>query len=220
MRKNNPEIIVDGRENFQIKKILAKMGCKVIEKTITPADYVLSTECAVERKQINDFFNSIYDGRLFEQVERLVTAYKKPIVLVEGKIDLEDVSNLSVFWGALAKIIANYNISIIFTSDLNDTAMFLYKLGKKIQEEKRKQLIAKHRPKIYTLSQRQLLTIQNLPNIGPTRAEKLLRKFGSVKKIVNATDKEFLAIEGIGKKTVQEIRKLLDTKYPGLEEMF
>jgi ERCC4-type nuclease len=220
MSKKETEIIVDCRENSKIKKSLSRLGCKVIEKTITPADYVLSSECAVERKRTHDFLNSIYDGRLFEQVERLATVYKKSIMLVEGKIDLENVPNPSVFWGALAKIIANHNISIIFTSDLNDTAMFLSKLSQKIQEEKRKQLIAKHKPKIYTISQRQLLTIQNLPNIGPTRAEKLLKKFGSVKKIVNATDKEFLAIEGIGKKTVQEIRKLLDTKYPGLEDIF
>ena len=99
-----PEIIVDFREAFSIKLKLSELGSRVVEKSITPADYVLSENCAVERKTLKDFLRSIYDGRLFEQVERLAKAYEKPILIVEGYTlqGLEDVENPKIFWGALA----------------------------------------------------------------------------------------------------------------------
>jgi len=218
MSKIEPIIIVDVRESFKVKKVLSELGCKLIEELITPADYVLSEDFAIERKRVYDFLKSIYDGRLFEQAERMAQAYEKPILIVEGELyKIDEVYNEKIFWGALAKVMAEYYISVIFTSNFNHTAIFLYSLAKKIQEKKQKRIVAKHKPRIYTLSHRQLIIVQSLPNIGPKRAESLLKKFGSVRKLLLASDKELLSIEGLGKKTVQEIRKLLDTKYPGLE---
>ena len=210
---------MDSRESRKVKKALYGLGCDVVEQRISPADYVLSERCAVERKQIQDFLQSVYDGRLFEQMNRLAKAYPKSVLVVEGPLrSLNYLGNPAVFWGALATVTAEHEISFMFTRHAQDTAMFLCSLARKVQKEKRKQLVVKHKPKFQTLSQRQLLTVQNLPNIGPTRAEKLLLKFGSVRRILLAPDRDIMAVDGLGKKTVQEIRKLLDTKYPGLEE--
>lgn len=219
MKKTNPKIVVDTRESRKLKKALVELGCELVEESITSGDYVLSESCAVERKTIRDFMQSIYDGRLFEQVERLAKVYQKSVLIVEGELQtLKYLSNPAVFWGALATVTANHEISVTFTRNLKDTAMFLRSLARQLQEEKGNQVITKHNPKFHTLSQRQLLTVQNLPNIGPTRAEKLLTKFGSLRKIFLASDNEIMSINGLGKKTVQEIRKLLDTEYLGQEQ--
>jgi Fanconi anemia group M protein len=214
-----PRIIADTRESSWVVKNLTKLGTEVVEETISPADYVISEKCAVERKEFKDFLNSVYDGRLFEQVSRLTKTYENPYLVVEGPIArwLNEVSNPLVFWGALAKVAAEWSVSVVFTLNERHTAMFLHSLAKMLQEEQKKpQITVKHKPKIYTLKQRQLLTVQCLPHIGPLKAEKLLKQFGSLRRIFTASDKELLSVEGFGKKTVRKIKELLDTKYPGL----
>jgi DNA excision repair protein ERCC-4 len=218
MHEKKPKVIADARESNSIKKALMELGCEVAEKQITPADYVLSEECAVERKGLSDFLKSVYDGRLFDQAERLAEAYEKAVLIVEGDLNtLEEISNPAVFFGSLAKVMAEHNISVVFTLNFEHTALFLCSLAKKVQEERQERLAAKHKPRTYTLSQRQLLAVESLPYVGPKRAEKMLTKLGSVRRVFQASDEELLSVEGFGKKTVQEIRNLLDTKYPGLE---
>jgi len=216
-----PEIIVDFREAFSIKLKLSELGSRVVEKSITPADYVLSENCAVERKTLKDFLRSIYDGRLFEQVERLAKAYEKPILIVEGYMlqGLEDVENPKIFWGALARVLAEWGVSVIFTPDERGTALFLYSLAEKLQKESERRVLAKRKPRVYTLREKQLLILQGLPNIGPERAAKLLERFGTLRRVFQASERELLSVEGFGKKIVRQIREILDTKYPGLEEI-
>jgi Fanconi anemia group M protein len=216
-----PKIIADARESHWVVVSLKKLGSEVIERTISPADYVLSDNYAVERKEFGDFIGSVYSGRLFDQAERLAAAYENPFLVVEGPVaqGLMGLSNPLVFWGALAKVSAEWNISVIFTLNEEHTAMFLHSLARKLQEEKKRKIAVKYKPRTYTLSQRQLMAVQGLPHIGPGRAEKLLEMFGSVRRIFSASDKELMLVEGLGKKIVKDIKDLLDTKYPCLESL-
>lgn len=208
-------MFADTRESLDVKEFLAELGSEVVEKVLAPADYVVSEGYAVERKELHDFFHSIFDGRLFEQAERLAEAYENACLLVEGDAlnALKSIRNPLVFWGAIAKIIADHNVSIIFTPDEANTAMFLHSLAKKLQEEKRERILIKHKPKAYTLQQLQISAVQSLPQIGPKRAEALLKKFGSVRGVFQASKAELLSVKGLGEKTVKRIIAFLDSKY-------
>ena len=59
----------------------------------------------------------------------------------------------------------------------------------------------------------QLFIVESLPNIGPVNAKNLLSHFGSVANILNASESELQEVEGIGLKTAQNIRRVLDSKY-------
>lgn len=85
-------IIVDSREPRGILDAFERRGMQVDRRTISPADFVLSADCAVERKTVSDFMSSLYNGRLFEQVTALKEHYAKPLIIVEGDIksELED----------------------------------------------------------------------------------------------------------------------------------
>jgi ERCC4-type nuclease len=215
-----PTVFADVRESMDVKDHLKELGCEVLEKALAPADYVVAEDYAVERKELHDFFRSVFDGRLFEQAERLAKTYENACLVVEGDVvtAARFIRTPQAFWGALAKVMADHNISVVFTPDEAHTAMFLYALAKKLQEEERRKIAIKHKPKIYTLKQRQLLTVQSLPKVGPERAEALLRRFGSVRRVFQASKRELLSVKGLGDKTVQAILELLDTKYPGLEQ--
>jgi ERCC4-type nuclease len=60
--------------------------------------------------------------------------------------------------------------------------------------------------------------VQSFPKIGPERAEMLLRRFGSVRRVFQASKGELLSVKGLGEKTVHGMLELLYTKYPGLEQ--
>lgn len=210
-----PTVFADVRESLDVKDCLIELGSEVVERVLAPADYVVSEDYAIERKELHDFFRSIFDGRLFEQVERLAEAYENPCLLVEGDVikAVEAIRNPLVFWGALAKVIADRHISVIFTPNEWNTAMFLHSLAKKLQEEKRRKVRVKHKPKAYSLKQLQLSAVQSLPQIGPGRAESLLNKFGSVRRVFQASKVELLSVEGLGEKTVRKILDFLNSKY-------
>ena len=218
--KFKPTVYADVRESMDVKDYLKDFGCEVVEKALAPADYVVAENYAVERKELHDFFRSVFDGRLFEQAERLTETYENACLVVEGDVvnAVRFVRTPQAFWGALAKVMADHNISVVFTPDEAHTAMFLHALAKKLQEEERRKIAVKHKPKTYTLKQRQLLAVQSLPKIGPERAEALLKRFGSVRRVFQASKRELLSVKGLGEKTVQAIIELLDTKYPGLEQ--
>ncbi|MBX5320635.1 MAG: ERCC4 domain-containing protein [Candidatus Bathyarchaeota archaeon] len=215
-----PTVFADVRESMDVKDYLKEFGCEVIEKALAPADYVVAEDYAVERKELHDFFRSVFDGRLFEQAERLAKTYDNACLVVEGDVvyAIRGVRTPQAFWGALAKVMASHHISVVFTPDEAHTAMFLCALAKKLQEEERRKVAVKHKPKMYTLRQRQLLLIQSLPQVGPERAETLLRRFGSVRRVFQASKRELLSVKGLGEKTVKAITEVLDTKYPGLEQ--
>jgi ERCC4-type nuclease len=216
MSKNfKPTVFADTRESLDVKDSLMELGSEVVERVLAPADYVVSEDYAVERKELHDFFRSIFDGRLFEQAERLAEAYENACLLVEGDVikAVKALRNPMVFWGAIAKIMADHHISLVFTPDERHTAMFLHSLAKKLQEEKRRKVLVKHKPKVYTLKQMQISAVQSLPLIGPERAELLLKKFGSVRRVFQASKVELLSVKGLGEKTVKKILDFLDAKY-------
>jgi ERCC4-type nuclease len=210
-----PKVIADRRESHFVIQVLRELKAEVMEKTISPGDYVVGENYAIERKTFRDFIQSIYKKRLFEQLERLHSAYKGCCLIVEGDIGygLAHLYNPLIFWGALAKITTEWNIPIIFTMNEEQTAQFIFSLAKKLQEERKERVEAIYKPRLYSLSERQRFTVQGLPTVGPKSADLLLRRFGSVRRVFAATKGELMRVKGFGEKRAKEISEFLDKKY-------
>ena len=63
------------------------------------------------------------------------------------------------------------------------------------------------------LKEQQEYIISALPNIGPSLAKPLLKKFKTVKSIINATEEELKDVELIGEKKAKAIKNLTDKEY-------
>ena len=88
---------------------------------------------------------------------------------------------------------------------------FNSKLGR--QEEANSDVVplrGGYRPK--RLKSKQLYILQGLPQIGPELARRLLRQFGTVSNVMNATIFELMAVEGIGRVSAERIRETLDAE--------
>jgi len=210
-----PRIIADIRESGFVAQALREMKADVDEKTISPGDYVVGEGFAVERKAFRDFVSSIFKKRLFEQLGRLSTAYERCCLIVEGDISygLAGLTNPLVFWGALAHITAEWNIPVVFTTNEEQTAQFLFSLAKRLQTEKETTVEAIYKPKRFSLADQQRFAVQGLPTVGPKSADKLLKRFGSVRRVITAREHELRRVEGFGEKRAREISRFLDSQY-------
>jgi Fanconi anemia group M protein len=54
--------------------------------------------------------------------------------------------------------------------------------------------------------------VEGLPSIGPTAAKKLLKHFGSAIAVLTATPEQLKKVPGVGPKTIQTIREVLEYK--------
>ncbi|MFQ6084940.1 MAG: ERCC4 domain-containing protein [Candidatus Bathyarchaeia archaeon] len=214
--KAAPRIIVDRRETRYVVRELERLGADIRIESIGPGDYVVSKGLAVERKSVNDFFESLFNKRLFEQVERLSESFDRCCLLIEGDVGhrLTRMRNPSVFWGSIAKIVTKWGASVIFTLNEVQSAQFVFSLARKAQE-KGERVAARYKPRIYGLSRRQRFVVEGLPGIGPKLADLLLKRFGSVKGIFSATYDDLLSVGGLGKKRARRIVKLLEGCYLG-----
>lgn len=205
-------ILADFRENKNITNHLKDLGSSVKILPLKVGDYIISDRTVIERKTANDFVNSIIDGRLFEQAKELKENFSKPLMIIEGNKTRNNV-NENVIKGALSSIIMNYDISVLMTKDEKDTANMIFRLANKEQNSKKINIGIKGKKKPKQLDKLQVFVLSSFPNVSEVTAVKLLKKFGSIKGVMNASENELMKIEGLGEKKVKGILKIINKKY-------
>ena len=213
MRVEDLRIIIDERERKSgIQKLLKSIGVNVEIKTLPIGDYIVSHETVVERKSINDLIASIFDGRLFDQCNRLKEHFQFPIILLEGNVDeIESITeNPLVFYGALSTIAIDYKIPIIPTPNASHTAKLLVSLSSR--KESIKGPLLKKIKKSNDVQKQQLSVLCSLPGVGEKIAIRMLEKFESPLKVLSASTKDLAKIPGLGESRAKKIKKMLEKK--------
>ena len=213
MKPEDLRIVTDERERKSgIPKLLNAIGVNVEIKTLPIGDYIVSHETVVERKSVSDFISSIFDGRLFDQCNRLKEHFQFPIILLEGNVDeIESITeNPLVFYGALSTIAIDFKIPIIPTPNASHTAKLLVSLSSR-KESIKGPLLKKIR-KSNDIQKQQLSVLCSLPGVGEKTAIRLLEKFGSPLKVLSASTKDLSKISGLGESRAKKIKKMLERK--------
>jgi ERCC4-type nuclease len=212
------KIVIDERERASgVPDRLRSMSARIEFKMLDVGDYIIS-EYAIERKDVRDFLRSLFSGRLFDQAYRLSESYKLPIMIVEGDAQkaLNDLSNPRVFWGALASLSLTYGVRIFFTANASQTADFIYTLAKHGPFDKRVKPLVVRKPRMESVADFQLAVVGSLPGIGPKSADKLLRRFKTVRRIFSASATELALTGEIGRAKAHKIVRFLNSEYkPG-----
>jgi len=210
------KIFADHREKGSgIIKELIDMNIDIKLEQLNIADYILSSRCGIELKTPEDFANSIIDGRLLEQIKQLKNSFERPLIILEGEQDLFSVRNIhpNAIRGMLATITISYGIPILFTRNPKESASLLNIIAKREQEQTGNDFSMHADRKPLTLKEQQEYVVSALPNVGPNLAKELLKKFKTVKKIINAKEDKLKKVEKIGDKKAKGIREVLDSEY-------
>ena len=216
-------IIVDQRERSSgIVKELTKKDIKTEIRQLVIADFVIQTkdsegkiiDVGIERKTTNDFLNSIIDKRLITQLIALKENFQLPLLIIEGSENIYSLRNFhpNSIRGMLASIAIDFQIPILFTRNIKDTAALLAIMVKRLEKPiKNISLLKKRKP--LTLKEQQEYLIESLPGIGPTLSKSLLKRFKTVKRVINAKEKKLIKIKKLGPKKIEEIKKVVESEY-------
>lgn len=209
-----PVVFADTREgNSKVIRHLSEMEIDVKVQTMAVGDYQVSDEVVIERKTAKDFVDSIVDKRLFKQARSLMEEFKRPLIILEGDDLYNGMINPNAIRGSIASIALDFGISIIPTRNAQDTAAMIKRIAIREQSGEKTPIQIRTDKKPVNLWEQQLFIIESLPNIGPVNAKNLLEHFGTVANIINASESQLQEVEGIGKKTAANIRKVVDSKY-------
>ena len=214
VENDKPVVIADSREgNSKVIRHLSQMEMDVKIRSMAVGDYQVSDDVVIERKTAKDFVDSIIDKRLFKQARELSEEFKHPIIILEGDDIYNGMIHPNAVRGTLATLAIDFGISILPTRDSQDTAAMIKRIAVREQDGEKNHIQIRTDKKPVSLWEQQLFIIESLPNIGPVNAKNLLQHFGSVEKVITASESELQEVEGIGKKTAENIRKVVESKY-------
>jgi DNA excision repair protein ERCC-4 len=220
-------IVVDERErSSNIPELLKNAGAVIDFTQLKVGDYVVSSETAVERKTVRDLISSIYDGRLFVQCSDLVKHYQKPLLIVQGNIaelaetteDMEDSDikqhseRMPLAYDALITVATEFRIPIIHTPSAEQTAQLLVTLvNRSLREGKATGPLLRKIKKGNPIYIQQLSVLASLPGVGEKLAVRMLKKFRTPIRALNASAAELATIPGFGLARAERVRKILLT---------
>ena len=208
-------LVVDSREKAKntVVEYFRLKGFDVSVERLDAGDYLVtgSENYIVERKSLPDFAKSIVDLRLWEDLKGLKRVENaRPLLIVEfGR--LYGGFELSSVYGALASVVFDFGVPAIPTMNLGQTIMVLERLCVRALGKPSKTPVFKR--KAETLEELQMRILCSLPGVSTARAKRLLRRFGSVRAVFNATAEELKTVELIGPRTAERIYEVVNAKY-------
>jgi len=213
------KIIADSRElRSPVIKELDKLGIDIQIETLPIGDYVLSDRVKVERKAIDDFYNSLFvDRKLFGQLFDLSHSCERPLLAIESyeaemftarRIDAKAVEGI-------LNSIALMRIPVRYTVSPKGTAQMLASIATKEQSEDKREVSYHGKRSHLSTPEKLEYIVSAIPDcgVGRSTAITLLKHFGTVENVMKAGIGELVEVDGIGEKTACAIRNILTEHY-------
>lgn len=210
-------VIADHREMASgVVRELAQLGVAIEARQLEVGDYILSDRVGVERKSVQDFLQSMVDKRLLSQAKLLAETFERPVLILEGESDelyMIRAIHPNAIRGALAAVAVDFGVSILPTRNERETAAVLATIARREQVEKDREVAVRGEAKGLTLQEQQRFIVEGLPGVSAVLAERLLEHFGTVERVMAASEKELQQVRGIGPEKAREIRRVLSSSY-------
>ncbi|GAB6148679.1 ERCC4 domain-containing protein [Stetteria hydrogenophila] len=225
------DVVVDSREASSVEdvvELLKAKGLRVAVAKLGAGDYYLLSSGAkppvlVERKTVQDFANSIRDGRLWDQAARLARAAAedgaRPVIVLEGWLGrLERTGwSMAAVLRAIDELALGMGIPVVPSPNRYATVEWLAAKAKALGRTEEKRVVRlRVDKKPPTLMERILYVAEGLA--GPKLARRLLQHFGTLRAVANASVSQLTRVEGIGEKRAQEIYAIFNTRWRPPEE--
>ncbi len=213
------KVICDSRErNSIVIKELMNKNVELGFERLDIGDYICSDQVVVERKTNEDFIKSILDKRLFSQMKILVESCSKPVLIIEGEMNLFGSSlHPHALAGAITSIATDFKIPIIYTKNQRETAELLFAMARREQEERKRKISIGKRKGIGLKIQLEE-AVSSLPHVDYKIAKRLLNHFGSIREIISANLEDLFEIKGIGEKIANDIIDFVYANYSEIED--
>ena len=122
-------VIATVSDNLEKGALIARLkqnGLNIRTEHLEAGSIRISESVLIDLKSTDDFVESLIQGRLLEQVSKLVDASSQAIIIVEGN-DLfmhQKVSGQTIM-GAVSTLTLDYGVPVITSSSVEETARFI-----------------------------------------------------------------------------------------------
>jgi Fanconi anemia group M protein len=216
------KLLVDIHEKESlVPQHLERIGVPFLYANLPHGDYSIFERIIIERKTVHDFANSVKTKRLFKQMVDLSESCERPILLIEGSnlFEVKGVHKKGIM-GALTLITVYYGIPTIFTSNPEETALFLYIVYKREISESGEVPSLFFKKKARNRDEEILRVVEAIPGIGPKFARNLITKFENLKSLFSASEDELKRVPGIGEMRAKRLREVFISKFGKKIEIF
>ena len=222
-------LYIDINEDQLIRTKLEDIG---IVTDLVTGDYLWDADdlkrWGIERKELNDFFQSFNVGRLTDQLRRLVDLADYPLLLIEGTVAKTDsgmirlprrnggLAPTNYRWSLYQDLLLEIQftgVGIQFSTNMGTSAERIRELYNWSNRADHHLLDKRLRTMEYSTrlnAQMQLMTA--LPGIGPEVARQLLSQFSNpfmAMAAFNQAEQWLSDIKGLGPKKIAQVKKVL-----------
>lgn len=209
---------VDSREWNHVRPIIQYLKLKgygVEKDKIEFCDFIVdgNEKFIIERKTIPDLMRSMSTMRLWFQLDKMKRVEGGyPILVVEFRGTLRGFKPPS-FYGLLISVQKDWGVDVVPSLNRKHTAVILERLCVRAESSKSHRGRLVYKPKAETVDDMILRVVASLPNVGSSKAVKLMRKFKTIINLVNASVEEIMEVEDVGEKTARMIYDLFRAEY-------
>lgn len=215
---------MDSRENKRIKYLVKQMKIPHEIQALSSADYALrqmkpyKNLVGVERKTIHDLIQSISTQRLFGQMDKVVSNYNIPYLMISGSLNDARATlrkmgfriNESVIHGTIASLTVRQGIQVLWVPDDRTLIDVAHRICTKVSEGKynipprRGSKRSKLKPELF---------LEQFPGITLPIAKKMLARFGSLRNIANAKANQLTIVPNVGDSKARLIEDFFGREY-------
>jgi DNA excision repair protein ERCC-4 len=219
-----------------LPNVLHQKGMKIIPVTLEVGDYILSPSICVERKSIQDLFQSFTSGRLFHQVEMMSRYYRIPVLLIEFSQDKsfsfqsssdisDDVTPYNII-SKLSLLVLHFpRLRLLWSRSLHATAEIFTTLKSNQDEPDETRAIRVGVPSEEGIIENDIRAenyntsavefLRRLPGVSDANYRSIMEKCKSLAELASLPVETLAELMG-GHKVAKSLREFLDAKYPTL----
>ena len=205
-------LVIDNREG-KIINLIKHLTTNYTVEQLSIGDFLIKmgdsrdNTIVVERKSVNDLYQSINDGRYKEQKARLLANYplSQVIYLIEGDLsDLYSSAHRKAVSGSIFNMQFRDKIRVVRTKDLNDTCDFILSLYSKATKNPEWFITGETQPQLendsvdysslikvnksgnMTPEVCQVVMLTHIPGVSHNFSRRILEHYQSLENLINA----------------------------------
>ena len=178
----------------------------------------------VERKAVGDFINCISDNSLPDQLRRLVKDVDIPFLLAEGPWDTDPNGFILTpqkkyrggkvinghrkswckeahYWNTLYGLQREFGIQLMFSKSPRHTPFVMY--GMYLTDQRVSNIGLSVRKHDVFIANKGTLALASI--VGPAHAKELIKEFGSLWAVMNASREDIMKVHGMGKANTDKL---------------
>jgi ERCC4-type nuclease len=208
--ERTPVIHVDVHEPRVIAEQLQGLGAAVVRHSLPTGDY-LTDEVIIERKTVRDLHLTLVSGRLWDQLGRMRATGRRPYLLLEGpSLDDGPLAPAAVRGALLASI--DQGIPVLRSESQADSVLWIVRVAVRAGRTRPapNRPAYAQRPKSAGPATAAEAALASIPSISTRCARTLLKHFGSVAAVADASPDRLLEVPGIGGYRAAKIAETLN----------